>query len=1063
MSLIKITSFAKAKQNGGSGGTNTTSKGFTTTIKKNLDMHYLWGQPFDGTQDVNGDMAVEGNINVTGTINAEGDITTTSDIHADGISSNTIQTGTIDADNGNITTVNSTNVNTTNVNATTGDIENLISDNGEIQNLNVDVLDAKQAHFWELVIDKMRSTNGTFILSPANAKIEKVVEDTTNGTYQLMWRATDIYTNKAITNDFEVNDQIICLSFNQAEVGNNYNVDNKYYWAKVTSKGTTTAYDDLRQTTCDWHYITVGGEQVTWDGTLNPEVGDEICVLGNTTDPTRQNAIILSSTNSTFLDEDLEAPSIAQYKGISTFELKPYRLNCLSGNENTFYGNFNVVVGNSTSDVKDLINDSKSNIASIQTDSLMTFIMADSNGKIDSLTAATGLVKKIEVYLGNNIIPTSEWQDSCYVKWRDTQFYPIETGSEHHIYLLREGIDIDSFTQNANDVQVNWTYHGENPTEEETTQETTPTDTECSIYIEFIHNGTTYQKMFNVPATVIRTEKGTDAEFDKLVVDTFKAVVTLDDKLQIQSTAYVQHIKGNTMTRQDVSGYWLDAVSNAGDRFNFNKNDTNTYFLYNNNNYIINYSEQANTQKYYTVRLFQGTKKIDEMVFAVTFDSGAIFQVKEDAITSAVTQSNAYTDGQITTVNTDISRIEQTASQISSRVTNIENDYVTSSELTQTANNIQLNVYNELNEKTGIDVSNGTITLDADNTTIVGNLNIKDSEQGIVIMDEYNNPKITIQNETLGNLDDFDFGSTVLLSTKTNTTVNTQNYAVTMPTVNIGSLSAGQNLTLTEIKIKSNNMQNYFDTAIVSISYTYIIKCGTTTVTRRTGNATLDDYEWIIPDLTLNLTLSGNYTIDISFYATLSDTTYFGDFIHNFYFRCTTIQPNINKIATDGAVFASNTTKFNWFGPDQTMIRNGNTAIRLKDGQLQRNVYETNDTYYNNTFGDISSILPYRYLNQLTYTATLNDAVIIYSSVVGSANSAQRTLYLPRPSICPGKIYYIKNTVGNNTRIYVSGATSSDYYFMQADSSSTAKNLSIGDNSCMLISCLYNWVLFYCG
>lgn len=740
--MIRITSFAKAKENAKGNG---SSGGFTTSIKTELDTHYLWGQPFNGTQDVDGDMDVNGNINVYGDLAVGGDVKLNSDLTVVGdIQSNSVTTGTIDATNGNINLVNSQTVNTTDVNATNGEIENLISENAGISNLNVDVLNAKQAHFWELVIDKMRSTNGTFILSPANARIEKfeTLYNKENVYYRLMWRTTDLQTNKAITNDFEVNDQIISMSFNQANAVNNYDISNKYYWVKVISKGTTTAYDTLRETTCDWHYIIVGEQ---WDGELNIEVGDEICVLGNTTDTDRQNAIIISSVNSTFLDEDLEAPSIAQYKGIKTFELKPYRMNVLSSNNNTFYGNFNVIVGDSSSDVKDLINDSKSNIASIQTDSLATFIMADSESKISSINAANGLVKKIEVYLGNDIIPTSEIQATSYVQWRGEKWYV----NKKEPHLLREGIDISSLQIKDNYIAVNWDYHGKiklisgQETDTSDDQETTASNTECKIYINFIHNGTTYEKVFTVTATVIMSDKGTDAEFEKLVVDNFEAIVTLEDKLKISGTAYIQHIKGNNITRvTDLANYTLDAVSNAGDKFNFNKSN---YFYYTNSNYITNYSKQSNTQTKYTVRLFKNTNKIDELVFPVTFDSGAIFQVKADAITSAVSQSKTYTDGQITTVKNSISTIEQKADSISSRVKNIENDYVTSSELTQTANNIQLNVYNELNEKTGIDVRNGQITLNADNTTIVGNLNLTNTENGLTVYDEFSVPRINIQ------------------------------------------------------------------------------------------------------------------------------------------------------------------------------------------------------------------------------------------------------------------------------------------------------------------------------
>ena len=736
MSLIKITSFARRKNNSTVSSSTTVVNGFATSTPAQtaeLETHSLWGNEFNGTQDINGSMEVNGTIYTSDGINTDGDITTTSDIHADGdVYSNSVNTGTLDATNGDIT-------NFTSDEAT---IQHLISTNGDITNLNVDVLNAKQAHFWELVIDKMRSTNGSFILSPANARIEKVVANPTERNYKLMWRAQDINTGKAITNDFVVNDQIICMSFNQADSGTQYDVDNKYYWALVTSIGTESMYDELMEQNVDYHYITVGGTQRTWDGTLNPEIGDEICVLGNRNDTDRQNAIILSSVSNTFLDEDLEAPSIAQYKGINTFHLKPYRLNCLSGNENTFYGNFNVITGNNTTDVKDLINDSKSNIASIQTDSLMTFVMADSLGYISNLNAATGLVKKIEIYLGNDLIPTNELQPSTYVEWNGQKLYPTVSSSNPNI---RNGIDINEFVLNQNDIEIDWLFSGSSYQ---------PTNTECVIYVNFIHNGTTYEKLFSVPATVISTEKGTDAQFDRLVIDDFSAIVAIDDKLSINATAYIQHVKGDQITRlTDLSQYSLDAVSNAGDTFTFNKTN---YFYYSNASYKTNYSAQQTKQNMFTVRLFKGTEKIDEQVFNVVFDSGAIFQVKEDAINSAVQSSKQYTDGNITTVSNSISQVRQTAEQISTRVTNIENDYVTSSELTQTSDNIQLNVFNSLNEKTGIDVSSGTITLNANNTNIIGNLNLyKTNQNGITLYDEEGVQRVIINSDSIGDLTDF--------------------------------------------------------------------------------------------------------------------------------------------------------------------------------------------------------------------------------------------------------------------------------------------------------------------
>lgn len=937
MALIKITSFSKAKNNGsgGGGGNSSATKGFATTIKKDLDLHYLWGQPFNGLQDVNGNMDVEGDINVTGNINVENKIISTS-----------IQTNSIDAEIGNIDTLDTVNSNALHLYAAEGQIENLISTNSEIQNLNVDVLNAKQAHFWELVIDKMRSTNGAFILSPANAKIEKVVEDTTNGKFNLMWRTTDINNGKAITNDFEVNDQIICQSFNQADFNNKYDVGNKYYWAKVIDKGTTTAYDELMEITCDWHYITVGGTQVNWDGTLTPEVGDEICVLGNTTDTDRQNAIILSSTNSAFLDEDLQAPSIAQYKGIKTFHLKPYRLNCLSGGENTFYGNFNVIVGDSTSDVKDLINDSKSNIASIQTDSLVTFIMADSESKISSIDAATGLVKKIEVYIGNDVITTSEIQSSSYVQWRNHKFYPIASGDEQiPTVMIREGIDIKNFTVNPNNITINWKYQGQLPTPSEPTSnpETIAENTECIIYINFIHNGTTYEKMFTVPATVISTEKGTDAEFDKLVVDSFKAVVTIEDKLQISGSAYIQHIKGNTITRQDnLNDYVVDAVSNAGDKITFNKS---TYFYYSNDNYISNYSSQELTQKYYTVRLFKNTTKIDELTFAVTFDSGAIFQVKADAINSAVTQSKTYTDGQITTVNKNISQIQQTADAISSRVTHIENDYVTHSELTQTADNIQLNVYNELNEKTGIDVSNGKITLNAENTTIVGNLNITDTENGLTVFDSDGVPRINLQPKQIRDITEDIYDAIIPYKYRfTNESAaswyaTSESYALT--------LTKGDTIDIKRIQVVMSAKNTANNTIFPYDGSSDGVVSGTLQVTKP-DNTTQTFYLTLAGQgdglfiqsqkITLNAKSTGSYSFKYTMYAQTNYPTGYNQLYA--YISCIYEPAQVRQtyIGTDGLFAHTGASKQVIFDEDTTLLQFGANGVRWTEKIQNNNV-----------------------------------------------------------------------------------------------------------------------------
>ena len=57
-------------------------------------------------------------------------------------------------------------------------------------NITVDYLTVtKMAHFFELVIDKVRATNGQIIITDANAKIDYVEIDVVKGVKRLYWRA----------------------------------------------------------------------------------------------------------------------------------------------------------------------------------------------------------------------------------------------------------------------------------------------------------------------------------------------------------------------------------------------------------------------------------------------------------------------------------------------------------------------------------------------------------------------------------------------------------------------------------------------------------------------------------------------------------------------------------------------------------------------------------------------------------------------------------------------------------------------------------------------------------
>ena len=331
--MIKIQSYAKSKNSGGSGGASSgVGRGFANnTVEKELDTHLLWGQPFNGTQDV------DGTITTSGGINAIGNILTSGDMAANTGTFNTVSSTNINnTDTITTSTLSATNTATTTLNADDADIKTLLSDNITTDYLTV----TKSAHFWQLIIDKITSTNGALILSPAHTKVEEVVNE--GNKYTLFWKAEDKESGKKISNDFSVGDQILCQTFNAAE-GAEYNKNNKYYWAVVDGKGTTEKTDTLSNEITSFHYVSITKSVNTYDGDSIPSAGDEIVVLGNRDNVERQNAIILSATNGDYLDRGLQAPYIAQYKGIKTFELEPYRYNIIAANGNIFIGNFKVV------------------------------------------------------------------------------------------------------------------------------------------------------------------------------------------------------------------------------------------------------------------------------------------------------------------------------------------------------------------------------------------------------------------------------------------------------------------------------------------------------------------------------------------------------------------------------------------------------------------------------------------------------------------------------------------------------------------------------------------------
>ena len=326
-----------------SGSVNTTTINSATI---NNSANIVNGGNFTNTGDINSN----GNFTNGGDITNTGNFTNGGNITNDGNITNTGAFKTSYATVDNDLTVGKT-ITAKTINADVGNIKDIYSDN--ITNKKMiktkDLTVTGTAHFFELVIDKIKAAGGAAIFTPADGFDIDVVEAVENG-YKLYWRCE--VDGKVRQNMWKVNDQAICMSFNQAKVGVSYNVSNKYYWSLVTAVseyGKPVTLEDGNK----YNWITIS--TVTFDGTVNPEKGDSIAMLGyrGTDDEKRQSAIYISAYAS--FDKGVDAPFIAQYKGIKDFDIEKYRTSWWSLKTNKFVGDF--VIESSGKNVVDFINE----------------------------------------------------------------------------------------------------------------------------------------------------------------------------------------------------------------------------------------------------------------------------------------------------------------------------------------------------------------------------------------------------------------------------------------------------------------------------------------------------------------------------------------------------------------------------------------------------------------------------------------------------------------------------------------------------------------------------------
>ena len=264
-------------------------------------------------------------------------------------------------------------------------------------NITVDYLTVtKLAHFFELVIDKIRATKGQIIVTAANAKIDYVEKDSVKGFTRLYW-SIDLDENENLNdNEFREGDQIICQTFNRGhfiaedEHSITFGAYNKYYWVVCSRVGAVKKQFSGQEE--HWYYFVEISDDDSIspkDGEFLPEIGDEIVQLGNRTDTLRQAAIIISAYNNAYLDKGIKAPAIVQYDGINDFQLEPHRLNIISKGLNRFRGSY--LTPDGQTDIVDKIGNIQTTTSNRfseiqQTIDGITTTVSNNTTKIDTLT-----------------------------------------------------------------------------------------------------------------------------------------------------------------------------------------------------------------------------------------------------------------------------------------------------------------------------------------------------------------------------------------------------------------------------------------------------------------------------------------------------------------------------------------------------------------------------------------------------------------------------------------------------------------------------------------------------
>ena len=239
---------------------------------------------------------------------------------------------------------------------------NAVLNNINAQKAIFDTLIAQNAHFFNLIIDEVKSVGGQVLITDANCRID-LVEKVGNEFY-CYFKATD--ETRETVNQWDVDDMAIHYEFSVSENGT------RNYWRLVTGTSNEIQGDDktvekiINGETTKCHYIVLSDVSGNFKaGSADPKAGDDVSQLGNrnSAKTDRQNAIILSAYNIPFIytgpfegdANGIQAPLYASFYNINDFVITEDNLMVgIARNGHVFKGRVVIKQGSTLADGREI-------------------------------------------------------------------------------------------------------------------------------------------------------------------------------------------------------------------------------------------------------------------------------------------------------------------------------------------------------------------------------------------------------------------------------------------------------------------------------------------------------------------------------------------------------------------------------------------------------------------------------------------------------------------------------------------------------------------------------------